>query len=69
MEKVNARCGYGLFVGVRPKSSELIIIDGETKELKYVRTAKRVPEEQRWDSNNLEWISIVPWNPSAHLLS
>ena len=37
-------------------------MDGESKEVKCVRTVKRIPEEQRWDPNNLEWITVVPWN-------
>ena len=62
MEKLNARWGNGLFLGVRARSNELIIIDETSKELKYVRTVRRVPEEQRWDSNNLQWVTMVPWN-------
>ena len=62
MEKMNARWGYGLFLGVKTKSGELIVVDGETKEIKYVRTVKRVPEEQRWGAGNLEWVTGVPWN-------
>ena len=55
MEKVNPRWGYGLFIGVRTRSNELVVID-----IKYVRTVRRVPEEQRWDSKNLEWVTMVP---------
>ena len=62
MEKLNARWGYGLFWGVKSRSGELIIVDSESKEIKYVRTVKRIPEEQRWDLNSLEWITTVPWN-------
>ena len=62
MEKLNARWGYGLFIGVKAKSNELIIMDQDTKTVKYVRTARRVPEEQRWNSDNLAWIEAVPWN-------
>ena len=54
--------GTGCFWGVRARSNELIIIDETSKELKYVRTVRRVPEEQRWDSNNLQWVTMVPWN-------
>ena len=54
MGKINARWGYGLFIGVRAKSNELIIVDRETKDIKYVRTVRRVPLEQRWSANNLE---------------
>ena len=62
MEKLNARWGNGLFLGVRSRSNELIVVDEESKELKYVRTVKRVPEEQRWNPDNLEWVTMVPWN-------
>jgi hypothetical protein len=36
MDKINARWGQGMFVGVKAKSNELIIIDGESKEVKMV---------------------------------
>ena len=45
MAKFDARWGYGLFLGVRSRSGELIVVDGESKEVKYVRTVKRIPEE------------------------
>ena len=47
MEKINAGWGCGLFIGVRAKSNELIIVDQETRDIKYVRTVRRVPLEQR----------------------
>ena len=47
MEKINARWGYGLFIGVRVRSNELLVVDEETKDIKCVRTVRRVPEEQR----------------------
>ena len=62
MAKFDARWSYGLFLGVRSRSGELIVVDGESKEVKYVRTVKRIPEEQWWDPNNLELITVVPWN-------
>ena len=34
----------------------------ESREVKYVRTVKRILEEQRWDANNLKWVTLVPWN-------
>jgi hypothetical protein len=40
----------------------LIVIDGDSKEVKMVRTVRRVPEEQRWKVENLEWVEAVPWN-------
>ena len=54
-----------MFLGVRARSNELIVIDETSKERKYVRTVKRVPEEQRWNPNDLEWITMVPWNKGA----
>ena len=48
MAKFDARWGYGLFLGVRSRSGELIVVDGASKEVKYVRTVKRISEEQRW---------------------
>ena len=67
MEKISARWSYGMFLGVRAKSGELIVADCELKEVKYVRTAKRILEEQRWDAKNLEWIPVVPWNRGARI--
>ena len=65
MEKLNGRWGHGLFIGVRQKSGELIVVDSETKAIKYVRTARRIPEEERWQVENLEWVQRVPWNTGA----
>ena len=62
MDKINSRWGHGMFVGVKAKSNELIVIDGDSKEVKFVRTVRRVPEEQRWKVENLEWVETVPWN-------
>lgn len=62
MEKINARWGHGLFLGVRARSTELIVVDQETKQVNYVRTVRRIPEEQRWSAANLEWVMAVPWN-------
>ena len=54
-----------MFLGVRARSNELIVIDETSTELKYVRTVKRVPEEQRWNPNAWEWVTMVPWNRGA----
>ena len=61
-EKLSARWGCGLFVGVEVKSSELIIVDHNTKMLKHARTVRRAPGTQRWDLVNLAWVEMVPWN-------
>ncbi len=41
-----------MFIGGRQQSNELIVIDLETKGIKYVRAARRVPEEDRWQIDN-----------------
>ncbi len=61
-EKMSARWRYGLFLGVRRQSGELIAMDPESKKVKYVRTARRTPAERRCDAANLEWTRAVPWN-------
>ena len=56
LEKINARWGYGLFLGVRSTSGELIVADQETKSIKYTRTVRRVPLRDRWSSDTLQWV-------------
>ena len=65
MEKINARWSYGMFLGVKVKSGELIILDFETETISYVRTVRRVPEEQRWSAEYLGKVLVVPWNRGA----
>ena len=62
MEKINARWGYGLFLGMKSMSGELIVADQETKSIKYTRSVRRVPLRDRWSSDNLQWVRTVPWN-------
>ena len=47
MDKLNARWSYSIFLGVRSRSGELVVADGDSKEIKNVRTLRRIPEEQR----------------------
>ena len=51
-----------MFIGARAKSNELIVVDRKTCCIKCVRTVRRVPQEQRWSADNLEWVQVVPWN-------
>ena len=62
MQKINARWSYGLFLGVKSTSGELIVTDHETKSIKYTGTVRRVPLKERWSSDNLQWVATVPWN-------
>ena len=61
MQKIETMWGRGIVVGVMRKSGEVIIATDE-KTIKVVRTVKRVPEEERWVVDNLEWVQHVPWN-------
>ena len=60
MEKLLPRWEYGVFVGIKQRSAELLIMaeDG----LKVVRSARRVPVEERWLQECLDWVNVVPWN-------
>ena len=62
MQKMNAQWNYGVFVGVKRVSGELYIANEQDKKIKLARTARRVPEEQRWQGEQLDWVQFVPWN-------
>ena len=62
LDKISARWGHGLFIGLKVTSNELIVVDQETKTVKFTRTVRRVPEEERWQVENLTWVRVVPWN-------
>ncbi len=50
-----------MFLGVRRESGELIVIDQATNKMEHAHTARRVPEEQRWGTENWDWARAVPW--------
>ena len=54
MEKINARWSDGLFMGVRARSFDLLIVDRETNDIQYARTVRGVPLEQRWSAHGTE---------------
>lgn len=62
MDKLNARWGLGIYLGVREKSGEMIVAGVGARGIKYTRTVKTVPKEKRWESGDLEWVTTVPWN-------
>ena len=49
-----------MFLGVRSRSEELIAVDGESKEVKHVRTVSASRRSN--GGTHLEWITVVPWN-------
>jgi hypothetical protein len=60
MEKLKPKWDYGIFVGVRPRSGEVIIATptGITK----ARSVRRIPIEDRWTMDTLKWVKHVPWH-------
>ena len=58
--KLRERWGYGVFVGVKRRSNEIMVCSQEG--LKYVRSVRRVVPEKRWGIDNLGWIKWVPWH-------
>jgi len=61
MEKINPRWEYGIFIGVRRRSGEVFVATKEG-EIKRVRSVRRIPEEQRWGLDCVNWVKGVPWN-------
>ena len=59
---MNAQWSYGVFVGVKRQSGELYIANEQDKKIRMARTARRMPDEQRWQEEQLDWVQFVPWN-------
>ena len=64
MQKLETQWHFGLFIGVRQKSGE-VIVAADDGEIKMVRTVRRVPLQTRWVEANLAWVRFVPWNLGA----
>ena len=62
-EKINARWDYGIFVGIRRKSSEITVATKDR--ILFVRSVKRIPEQQRWTKDSVDWVRWAPWNHYA----
>ena len=60
MEKINARWDYGIFVGVKRRSNELMIATSEG--IIKVRSVRRLPVERRWSEDCVGWVKWAPWN-------
>ena len=62
LEKLNGKWEYGIFVGVRRRSGEVWVA---TKDgIEKARSVRRVPVEDRWGEDCVEWVRHVPWNRS-----
>ena len=60
LEKINSRWDYGIFVGVRKISNELMVATAEG--IKFVRSVRRIPFERRWGEDCVKWIKWAPWH-------
>ena len=59
MEKINVTGDDGVFLGVRVRSSEILV--GTKDGIKLARSVRRIPEEDRWTAEALELVKWVPW--------
>lgn len=58
LQKIRPRWEYGIFVGVKPRSGELLI--ATTSGTNSVRSVRRIPVEERWTPDTLKWVKHVP---------
>lgn len=61
MAKLRSRWAHGVFVGVKKKSGEMWVAT-KNGEIKNVRTVKRIPEEERWGRDCVDWVRHTLWN-------
>lgn len=60
MAKIEARWDPGIFVGIRGRSGEIwVAVRGKVF---GVRSVRRLPLEDRWENDCLDWVDRVPWN-------
>ena len=60
-EFLPARCDFGIFLGARAKSNEILVctLDG----LEYARGIHRLNDmSRRWGPDNTEWVKWAPWD-------
>ena len=60
LQKIKARWEYGIFVGVRRRSNELMI--STPAKILFVRSVKRLPLETRWSEDSVRWVRWAPWH-------
>ena len=54
----------GFLWGVRRKSGEIYVAT-KGGEIKRARSVRRIPVEDRWSLDNINWVRGVPWNFGA----
>ena len=60
LSKIKSRWGFGIFVGFKRKSSEIIVSTLEG--IRESRSVKRLAEERRWMEDTLNWVNWAPWH-------
>ena len=60
LERINSRWEYGIFVGARRKSNEIMVMN--MSGLFKVRSVRRIPFEKRWTEDSLTWVCWAPWH-------
>ena len=61
MKKIEPQWQHDVYIGVKRTSGE-IYIACEDRSVKLARTVRRVPESEKWKTENLDWVMHVPWN-------
>ena len=59
-QKLNSRWKKGIFVGVNRSSHEALVVNEEG--MVYARDIIRLPVEQRWSDDCVNWVRWVPWH-------
>jgi hypothetical protein len=67
MEKINPRWDFGIFVGIRRRSNEILVSRPEG--IFAVRTVRRIPVERRWSEDCVNWVKWVPWRRHQNLIA
>ena len=60
LNKLKARWGVGIFVGVRRKTNEILV--ATPGQVGFARSVKRLPVEKRWREDSVNWVTWAPWN-------
>ena len=64
LRKLQTQWRFGVFIGVKRRSGE-VILTTDKGEIKKVRSVRRVPLQERWQEANLAWVQHVPWHLGA----
>ena len=60
LERINPLWNFGIFVGVRKRSNEILVANFEG--VHSVRTVHRIPQAVRWGESCVKWVVWAPWH-------